>query len=140
MAGTQAGAVWRAGVLELGRDPSGPRHLLDGKILLCGTGLEMKWWTGDRCVWMPCRYEADLAPLLGTPPIAFLMVVLPGIEDREVTVKLTYTTEIEVRWPYPPQPKTTSAWDLSTDHGCINRYVDPKACPTCGNRRRPCGC
>jgi hypothetical protein len=115
----------RPGVVVLGKESGGHRFFLDEKPLYCGTGLEVRWWTGQAPVWMPCRFEMDA---FSPEPRPLLYVVLPGYEDREVSARLAYTRELVVRWP------TTDGVDR------IKRYVDPQACPSCGSRRKPCGC
>jgi hypothetical protein len=115
----------KSGVLVLGKDGGGYRFFLDEKPLYCGTGLEVRWWTGQAAVWMPCRFEQDA---FSPEPRPLLYVVLPGIEDREASARLTYERQLAIRWP-------SSAGDDR-----IKRYVDPLACPSCGSRRKPCGC
>lgn len=111
------------GVLVQVHSKNGWRHYLDEKPVHCGTGLQVKWWTGAAPAWLACRYEMDQ---LADPPRAMLYVVLPGPRGHEASAALVYSRELAVRWP--------------AAHDSIKGYVDPQACGRCGSRKRPCQC
>lgn len=108
------------------REASGWRHYLDEKPMHCGDSLELRWWTGIECRWLPARYEATLNDYR---PTAYLYITLPGPDGQEVSTKLTYTRELAIR--RPPEKHQADQ---------IRRYVDKLACPSCGSRRNPCTC
>lgn len=113
----------KPGVLVQLRSSQGWRHYLDEQPVHCGTGLQVRWWTGTETAWLPCRYEMDQ---LVDPPRALLYVALPGPDGHEASVAMVYSREIAVRWP--------------AASGRIPGYVDPQACARCGSRKRPCQC
>lgn len=102
------------------------RHYLDEKPLFCGSTIELRWWTGADCRWLPVRYESSLE---GPRPSVQLFVTLPDREGREVRARILYSRELAVRWPA-----------RSPQDDQIPRYVDKLACPSCDSRRNPCGC
>lgn len=103
---------------------AGWRYDLDEQPIVCGTTLELRWWSGVQPVWIPVRFEMIGGESRWAPPEAKLFVTLPGREDREVRGVLAYSRELWLRWP----------------EGGIPSYRDKLACPACYSGRRPCPC
>lgn len=110
------------GVLVRERDAGGLRDFLDEKPVACSTQLQLRWWTGQACAWLPCRYELDVERRV------VLFVTLPSADGREVSASIRYTRELGLRWPLDKYDDT------------VPRYVDRLACRSCGSRTPNCGC